>query len=184
MSKRKAPEAAGRAGKQKAEPELAHMDSQDLLSMALGEESEQQGDLLPSAEDLEVTEDSLAEALCEDEDAFGEETGDDAPVFDDEVGELPEGVDESHLKEAEEVDLKKVELTVPQARRVAQVLAKNSSLTKIKLAAHDLDLDGLTDDELEWDSEEYTDVDAVRACRPHARSLRHGGLALLAACAA
>lgn len=165
MSKRKAEPSAGRSGKQKAAPELSHMDSQDLLSGLLGggDESEREDSLLPTAEDLEDgDDDALAEALCaEDDNLLPDESGDAPPLIDDEIGELPDGLEEAHLEEPEEVDLSKHELTVPQARRVAQVLARNSSLSKIKMAAHALAVSDLEDDELEWDSEEYTDVEAI-----------------------
>ncbi len=132
--------------------------------MALGEPDEREGDLLPTAEDLEGgDDDGLADALCGD-DSLLEATGAGLPPpVDDEIGELPDGLDESQLTEPEDVDLSKHELTVPQARRVAQVLAQNGSLSKVKLPAHSLAISDLEDDELEWDSEEYTDVDAVRS---------------------
>lgn len=136
--------------------------------MALGGEEEPTGDLLPAAEDLDGDDDDggLAAALCGDSD-FGFGDGDastepPAPIFD-EVGELPDGLAESALTESEDVDLSKYDdITVPQARRVAQLLAQNTSLSKVKLADHELDVSGLEEDELEWDSEEYGDVVAVR----------------------
>ena len=175
MSKRKAPEPSASAkasGKQKLTPDLAHMDSQDLLSNLLaGDDDENQGLALPSADDLGVggeedDDDGLAEALFDGDD-LGDDDGADAPAAadDDEVGELPEGLEESHLTDPEEVDLSKLELTPPQARRVAQLLAQNSSLAKLKVEGASLDLSDLQDDELEWDSEEYGDVFAVRALR-------------------
>lgn len=150
-------------GKQKA-PELAHMDSQDLLSMALGGDTDGAGDLLPNAEDLDVNEDSLAEALGGEHVEFGLDEPsevDDSILADDEIGDLPDGLEASQLEEQQSVDLTKYELTLPQARRVAQLLVANSSLTDICLPNHTLSMSDLEEDELEWDSEEYDDVAVV-----------------------
>jgi hypothetical protein len=85
------------------------------------------------------------------------------PPFDDSVGELPAGLDEEQLTGPDEVDLSAYdELELPQVRRIAQLLATNESLSEIKLVAHSLAVGDLKEeDELEWDSEDYTDVEAI-----------------------
>ena len=106
--------------------------------------------------DVLEQEDDLAQAL-------GEAGGMESFSFDDEVGELPDGLSEDKLLADEEVDLSGCgELSLPQVRKVAQVLAGNESLTSIKLDGHTLAVGDFQDeDELEWDSEEYTDTDAI-----------------------
>lgn len=166
MSKRKAeePPVVGGKGKQKMS-ESQEMSQDELLSMALGEDSETVG-ALPNADELCGEEEPDADDVLHAA-VFGDEFGLEEPsesIFrteEEEIGELPDGIDESQLEDAEEVDLSKVELTVPEARRVAQSLARNSSLTKIKFADHSLAISDLEEDELEWDSEEYTDIDAI-----------------------
>ena len=45
---------------------------------------------------------------------------------------------------------------------MAQCLAQNGDLATVKFAGHSLPVGDLKeDDELEWDSEEYTDIDAI-----------------------
>ena len=95
---------------------------------------------------------------------YGEHLPEQVPAapFTAEVGELPDSLTEEALSEGETVDLFGVELTLEQARRVAQLLATNDDLTTIKLQGHELAVGDLKeDDELEWDSEEYNDVDAI-----------------------
>jgi len=135
---------------------------------------------LPTAESLDELDVNqvLDEADAEQSTGHDDAEGDFAAAFDDgdvdpsevaafdddiveEVGELPDGLDETKLTEDEEVDLSAHELTLPEARRVAQSLAQNDSLATVKFADHSLTVGDLKEDELEWDSEEYTDVDAI-----------------------
>lgn len=165
MSKRRAAEAApdGKAaGKRRLDSEAQQdLEQDDQLDILLGDGVPDDEGL--SAEDFDGDIDAAAlEAL-----AAGDDNGDDEgseAVFDidDEVGELPDGTTEEQLTEPEEVDLASIELTLPQARRVAQLLAQNEGLTSVRLEGRTLAVgDMKEDDELEWDSEEYTDVDAI-----------------------
>ena len=74
--------------------------------------------------------------------------------------ELP--LPEEQLKTSQKLDFSGVSLTVPQARRIAQIIADNAALTSIQFDGHELSIGELfEEDELEWDSEEYTDVEAI-----------------------
>jgi hypothetical protein len=168
MSKRKVPEPADggkAAGKRKLSEQDSEADGQpqigDFIEDINGGEVDA-ADLIDAASDYA---DILGGAAEEDndEDVGPEEDGDGgAPADLGEVGELPPGLTESQLLEGEEVDLSAYSLTLPQARRVAQCLAKNDSLTVVKTEKRSLELECLKeDDELEWDSEEYDDVDAI-----------------------
>jgi hypothetical protein len=169
MSKRKAEAPAGRSGKAKAAPDE---DEQDLVGSAK-DDGEDEDDGLDAALGGDDDEDDLAAVLGGDDDEDGLGGDDDVPPFDaTEIGELPDGLEQSQLTDEEDVDLSKIELTVPQARRVAQLLAQNGSLSKIKLPAHSISISDLEEDELEWDSEEYNDVEAVRQRCWSAHSLR------------
>jgi len=78
------------------------------------------------------------------------------------VGELPAELDETALTSCDELDLSGISVSAAQARRMAPLLASNSDLTVIKFASHELVIRELREeDELEWDSEEYTDVEAI-----------------------
>ena len=148
------------------EAEQDQLDTQDGLDILLAEDPGDGEDLLPSADDFDVVGDTEGLEQVEQEEfaqALGEAGVVDSFAFDDEVGELPDGLSEDKLLVAEEVDLSGCgELSLPQVRRVAQVLARNESLTSIKLEGHTLPVGDLQDeDELEWDSEEYTDTDAI-----------------------
>ena len=179
MSKRKAPSetAAATAGKGKqrlAEPEQDFDDEAALESFmdGVGDGSGDLGD----DDDLVDNAEQLANALDTEDGAdddllagFGDDVGEEgddgqaAEPFNAEVGDLPDGLAEDTLTGEEEVDLSgHSEMTLPQVRRVAIALAANESLTSVKLAEHSLAVGELKeDDELEWDSEEYTDVDAI-----------------------
>lgn len=129
MSKRKAEAPAGRSGKAKAAPDE---DEQDLVGSAK-DDGEDEDDGLDAALGGDDDEDDLADVLGGDDDEDDLVGDDDVPPFDaTEIGELPDGLEESQLTDEEDVDLSKIELTVPQARRVAQLLAQNGSLSKIK----------------------------------------------------
>ena len=63
---------------------------------------------------------------------------------------------------ASQVDLSAHTLSTAQARLIAPHLVANGDLAKLKLATSTLSISDLKeDDELEWDSEEYTDVEAI-----------------------
>ena len=180
MSKRKAEAPAGRSGKAKAAPDE---DEQDLVGSAK-DDGEDEDDGLDAALGGDDDEDDLADVLGGDDDEDDLGGDDDVPPFDaTEIGELPDGLEQSQLTDEEDVDLSKIELTVPQARRVAQLLAQNGSLSKIKLPAHSISISDLEEDELEWDSEEYNDVEAVRQRCWSAHSLRRARAGLRASCA-
>jgi len=174
MSKRKAPEPVGSkaAGKRRADAPSVEDDATDDLVNSLLE-----GD--------DVGDDIGIDQLLDSE-AGGDEAGDDVPLEDfdcppedllglrqqdssltpapddDEVGELPDDLAETQLLEPEQVDLSKHTLTLPQARCVARLLAQNSSLSEIRFEDHSLPVGDMKDsEELEWDSEEYTDIDAI-----------------------
>jgi len=129
---------------------LEELDVSQVLDAADAEESTGHGDAdeISALQALGDVDDTEAAAL--EEDAV------------EEVGELPDGLDEAKLTEDEEVDLSAHELTLPEARRVALSLALNESLATLKFADHSLAVGDLKEeDELEWDSEEYNDVDAI-----------------------
>jgi len=178
MSKRKAPEAAGgkAAGKRRAdlEPddddglaeamlggdgaELTEMvENADALADAIGDDGEEEFD---GGEDA-----LLAAALGGDDDADAEPESDAPPEEPalPEPGELPDELDEAALTSSAEVDLTACdELTLAQARRVAQCLVRNDSLTTVKVGGSELQVGDLKEEgELEWDSEEYTDIEAI-----------------------
>ena len=76
--------------------------------------------------------------------------------------ELPEGITEEALKSEENVDLSSASLSLVQAQRVAQLLASNDALASIKFDGHTVDVESMrTDEELEWESEDYCDVEAI-----------------------
>jgi hypothetical protein len=131
---------------------------------------------LPTAESFDEIDVSQVLDMAEQDEStgHGDTEADVADAFDEaevhgwdeelveEVGELPDGLDEAKLMEDEEVDLSAHELTLPEARRVAQSLAQNDALATVRFADHSLAVGDLKDeDELEWDSEEYNDVDAI-----------------------
>lgn len=70
--------------------------------------------------------------------------------------------DEAALTGSEELDFSDASLSASQLRRAAQLLATNTSLTVIHFEGHDLAVADLKEeDELEWDSEEFTDAEAI-----------------------
>ena len=183
MSKRKAEPAPGSkvTGKQRMDSTLEQdLDPGDGLDILLGGAEGNESDLLPNPEDVEGSDDdALAEALGSEFDDVlpSAATGVDAIAFDETVGEMPDGLSDEQVEQPEEVDLSTYELTLPQARRVAESLARNGGLSSVRFSDHTLSVGDLKEeDELEWDSEEYTDVDAVcgapsaRACASCARS--------------
>jgi len=108
-------------------------------------------------EDLADEEEDLSGVIDEDD---GAPTGAEPDLM--EVGELPDGLSETQLLESDEVDLSSYSLTLPQARRVALSLAQNAGLSTVRFDNHSLPVGDLREDEeLEWDSEEYSDIDAI-----------------------
>jgi hypothetical protein len=74
--------------------------------------------------------------------------------------ELP--IDPGELETATDINLSAVNLTAAQARRIAPLLCSNAELVTIRFQGHDLSVSDLKEeDELEWDSEEYSDVEAI-----------------------
>uniref|UniRef100_A0A7S4C5B2 Uncharacterized protein n=1 Tax=Chrysotila carterae TaxID=13221 RepID=A0A7S4C5B2_CHRCT len=66
------------------------------------------------------------------------------------------------LQTATELDLSTLTLNAAQAHRIAPFLPANQALTLIKFEGHELQVSELRDEEeLEWDSEEITDVEAI-----------------------
>ena len=81
------------------------------------------------------------------------------PEENDEDVELP--VPEATLTTAEKVEISGP-ITAAQARRVASLLYSNSELKTIVYDSHELTTEDLREnDELEWDGEDYTDVEAI-----------------------
>jgi hypothetical protein len=175
-----APPAGKAAGKRRLEVDADGDLGADAIDMLLSEDAQLAGVMpasLPTAESLEELDISQVLDVADAEQSTGHDDaeGDVAAAFDideaeaaafgeemvEEVGELPDGLDEAKITEEEEVDLSAHELTLPQARRVAQSLAQNDSLETVKFGDHSLAVGDLKEDELEWDSEEYGDVDAI-----------------------
>ena len=187
MSKRKAPEPAGgggkAAGKRRAEQELDADDGLDMLgdgadltemtggidslADAMGEGGE------GGEEEFDDQDDLLGAMLGADD--VGDDDGDDGdddggepappegPALPEPAEELPDGVTQEQLSGDETVDLTACgELSLAEARRVAMVLATNDALTTVKVGSSELAVGDLKEDEeLEWDSEEYTDIEAI-----------------------
>eukprot|EP00308_Calcidiscus_leptoporus_P004875 CAMPEP_0119374082 /NCGR_PEP_ID=MMETSP1334-20130426/28866_1 /TAXON_ID=127549 /ORGANISM="Calcidiscus leptoporus, Strain RCC1130" /LENGTH=265 /DNA_ID=CAMNT_0007392035 /DNA_START=70 /DNA_END=864 /DNA_ORIENTATION=- len=84
-----------------------------------------------------------------------------APDADEEAEvELP--LDFDTLNTSEELNLSNLSISVPQARLIAPKLSANNSLSVIHFDGHDLSVAELKEEEeLEWDSEEFTDVEAI-----------------------
>jgi hypothetical protein len=185
-TKRKAPADTGAAGKRRAADETAETidGGDDVLGMLDGFEQDEGADendaALQSAlengdaglgdelgDDLEgELEDNIdgldgdSQLGDDDDDDVGQSDAEEAPSEADEDVELP--VDESTLKTASEVDLSGLTVSPAQARRMAPLLVANTELTTIKCPGHELSVSDLRDeDELEWDSEEYNDLEAI-----------------------
>lgn len=78
------------------------------------------------------------------------------------MGELPAELTEDALTTGVELDLSRISITAAQARRMAPLICSNGDLNIIKFAEHELMIGELREeDELEWDSEEYTDIEAI-----------------------
>ena len=188
-TKRKAPAPGGAAGKRRAADEAPETieGGDDLLGLAddlLGAEGNDNDDAALQSV-LENGDDGLGDELgdeLEGEFQAGEDgcfdnelgdTGDDddddagqSEIGDDAVSEADEDVvlpmDESELRTASEIDLSKLDITAAQARKIAPLLCANAELRTIRLGGGELTVSDLRDeDELEWDSEEYHDVEAI-----------------------
>lgn len=190
-TKRKASETGGAAGKRRAADDVTETieGGDDLLGiidgLGGGEGNENDEDALQSAlengaaglgdalgDDLEgqledgvdgIDEGDLGESeIADDDDEPQSEVGDDAVSEADEDVLLPSGLEESELTTATEVDLSKLDITAAQARKIAPLLCANEALTTIRCEGGELSVADLRDeDELEWDSEEYHDVEAI-----------------------
>lgn len=205
MSKRKAPEPVGSkaAGKRRADAPSVEDDATDDLVNSLLEGDDVGDDIgIDQLLDSEADGDDvggdvpLSDFDCPPEDLLGLQQQDSSftpAPDDDEVGELPDDLAETQLVEPEQVDLSKHTLTLPQARCVARLLAQNGSLAEIRFEDHSLPVGDMKDsEELEWDSEEYTDIDAVRVSpagtththadtHPHTRTQSRRSLAVVVA---
>jgi len=74
--------------------------------------------------------------------------------------EIP--IAEEDLLTARKLDFSGLCLSCAQARRIAQLVRENSRLTTIQFDGHELLVGDLSqEDELEWDSEEFMDVEAI-----------------------
>lgn len=83
-----------------------------------------------------------------------------APQPEEEEVELP--LSAQHLQSEEELDFSSLTISAAQARRMAPLICSNDALTTIKFEGHSLSVSDLKEeDELEWDSEDYTDVEAI-----------------------
>jgi len=181
-SKRKAPVATGAtgaAGKRRAVDD-AEVDGGDELSgdalrdvIEDGLYDDETDDALHSVLDAGVLGDELGDELGdhfgsnreEDDDDFDDADEDGsvselAPSECDEDVELP--LPEVELQTATVIDLSGVDVSEAQARRIAPLLCGNRALKTIKCDGHDLSTADLREeDELEWDSEEFRDVEAI-----------------------
>jgi len=171
MSKRKEPDAAPTglsraAGKRKVGDEetfdnveledLFNMSSEDLgyegLARGVGMEAEEDG---IEADTVGLSASEIA--FLPQADRADSEIHLDTDTEDDDVD-----ISEEELRTAERLDFSNLELTAGKARWVARMIAENDSLAVIQFDGHELPIGELTEeDELEWDSEEYTDVEAI-----------------------
>jgi len=134
---------------------------EDLLGLDGGLESLDQED---GGDD-----DDLAAALREDVDErelAARFSSQDSQVLEAQESESEESAElpftDEELTTAEKLNFCGVSLSGAQARRVAQLVADNSSLLTIQFEGHELPIgDLLEEDELELDSEEYTDIEAI-----------------------
>lgn len=179
MSKRKEPDqpASRAAGKRKVGEEDGGFGDEegDALEDLFGQEGE--GDFEGAGEEDGGfgNEDDLAAALGEGDVSDAElEAGLQQGLDrqDSTISEVPESEPESEnveipfteeeLTTSEKLDFSGHSLSGSQARRIAALVSENASLTTIQFEGHELPIgDLMEEDELEWDSEEYTDVEAI-----------------------
>lgn len=187
-TKRKAPVPSGAAGKRRAADEASETidGSDDLFGImdGLGENDGNENDEAALQSALENSYHGLGDELgdelegeLEDGDGFtnsevlndtgDEDDGDDTGQSEIEQSEADEDVElpleESKLMTESEVDLTGQVISAAQARRIAPLLCANTQLTTIRCGEdHELSVSDLREeDELEWDSEEYLDVEAI-----------------------
>jgi len=129
----------------------------ELVDNLDGEFGDQEGDGF--GDEGEGDGESTGEDELEDEDRYESEAAASEPEENDEDVELP--VPEATLTTAEKVEISGP-ITAAQARRVASLLYSNSELKTIVYDSHELTTEDLREnDELEWDGEDYTDVEAI-----------------------
>ena len=127
---------------------------------ALGDEL---GDVLEG--DIDANEDGrydndLGDTGDDDDDGADQSEIEEPQSEADEDVELP--LEESVLRTASEIDISKLGISAAQARKIAPLLCANVELRTIRCEGHELTVSDLRDeDELEWDSEEYHDVEAI-----------------------
>eukprot|EP00316_Scyphosphaera_apsteinii_P005613 CAMPEP_0119310832 /NCGR_PEP_ID=MMETSP1333-20130426/20455_1 /TAXON_ID=418940 /ORGANISM="Scyphosphaera apsteinii, Strain RCC1455" /LENGTH=258 /DNA_ID=CAMNT_0007315085 /DNA_START=65 /DNA_END=838 /DNA_ORIENTATION=- len=168
MSKRKSPGALpdnrpGASGKQRVDELQEDRESgsdllQDLMQIP--------DDSFPGKNDVgeldaEDDDDGEGDFVNEEADMLADISADAAAPPEEEEEESPDlPFDAEQLGQAEELDMSLI--SVPQARRIAPMLCDNRRLSVIHFAGHDLSVAELKDEEeLEWDSEEFTDVEAI-----------------------
>jgi len=176
MSKRKEPDVPGARGTGKrklSEEEEDNGADQEGLEGLLGADGllgigEGEGEDVGEDEiDDLVGEEAIDDLVGGDEfeESLGRQDSDISEVPESEAEEevdLPEDLKEDDLKSSEKLDLSSVSMSSAQARRVAELVAANDALTTIQFENHELNLSDLTEEEeLEWDSEEYTDVEVI-----------------------
>ena len=174
MSKRKKPDSEVPTGAEDIEINEALLGFDDDAADGLPGDDGLPGEDGFDESELGDLEDALGDEEEDDDgeegDDGGEEEDDGDGDGDDGGGELPPEteddatlpVDASELESGEEVDLSAHTLSTAQARLIAPHLVQNGDLAKLKLATSTLSISDLKeDDELEWDSEEYTDVEAI-----------------------
>ena len=174
MSKRKKPDSEVPTGAEDIEINEALLGFDDDAADGLPGDDGLPGEDGFDESELGDLEDALGDEEEDDDgeegDDGGEEEDDGDGDGDDGGGELPPEteddatlpVDASELEAGEEVDLSAHTLSTAQARLIAPHLVQNGDLAKLKLATSTLSISDLKeDDELEWDSEEYTDVEAI-----------------------
>jgi len=183
-TKRKAPAPTGAAGKRKAAEDAPDTieGGEDVLGIldAIDDDDGNEGDEAALQSALENGDDGLGDELGDELEGEleGENTFDGSELGEgeeeDELSEVEDGqsevadedvqlpVEESELQTASEVDFSSMGISAAQARKMAPLLCANTELTIIKCEGHELTVSDLREeDELEWDSEEYHDVEAI-----------------------
>jgi len=166
MSKRKASlsDSRGLGGKQRLDDigadgeealELSDLLPEDSIN---GDDDEQAcADDLGGDDDGSFADDLLLGVMDE-----PSESAADSGAADAEEAEVELPLDDDTLNTSEELNLSNLSLSVPQARLIAPKLSANDSLSVIHFDGHDLSVAELKEEEeLEWDSEEFTDVEAI-----------------------
>jgi len=147
----------GRLSKQRcvASDDVNDVGLDDVLAGLEDDDSQADG-LLPEA----LADGSDMEALLEGAEPEASESWLEEQSQADADAELP--IDEEVLQSTEKLDLSQLDVSAAQARLMAPLLAGNDALIVIHFEGHDLSIADLKDEEeLEWDSEEYSDIDAI-----------------------